>query len=1552
MVRQNQRKRKFILFLSCVMFLSSIMSSFSITVFADSNDRRAAYINMASSGQTTDLDGVTELSYDELRIIGIFLSNFYIPWNTQINVTDNDEEVKNNMISALTDSLNFEETLAENLVSATWEITNSSATKLKIRVKDSSGNVVDSSKECSYYDFLRCFNNKSVDTASTFELYWGDDNVVFDGSINSNQYTASTATMNMIMESLTLKTGYGTNVLGLDKSADGVTVESKTFENLLSSNTEDSLYNATCLKWGLFVDAFGNIIVDCGTRQYILIPACMNPYAWVQDGKDAGQALNLVNLYSLTLSEDNRLLANKNDVATLPTIKIKYKSKTNGYWRIIRGDKSTDFDLINNALPWNWGDDDAGASFLSTMKEMYNADETTLFDDLREESAGNNQLQWYSITQGDSATLPAIEDFIFFDTLSVFTDSNISKMIVSDYGIFADAEGTCLNKDISSQNKFSGGLKAGDCGFNLLTSDDAKCYLAGIYASYVFAYFENTGVADGGHVNYRFNKQGLPSIGSGSLSLSSLSLSEDAQMKELKSMVYYFLHPTEGISYVATWVKNKIGGILIGWHEDMVGNASTNSSTGSTKYLGFSGYVTVPNLHDLEWTDWLLNQYDSLLIFFILIIIIVMLGYTMVGSITFQKAILSIALFAFCAYLPPVMINFMVDTSNNICDSIYGNKFTYWALVQHEQYISNISSSIESGNESNYLVTLFENTVENSSNKSSVVSVKWMCPKKDNYLANITEELESTTGSNVVSRLLSGVMAEQLSGEDYLNKANSLYLNRSYTDISSYSSYSYKNLKLGSTYLDKIELSSSNNLNTIFEDYTSDSVSKPSSLSLTTAIDRGFNFDTNTDSGTWNSATNKRFYSALTSEVVSDAIEEGLDGLMIDMQESSLGGIGQSNFNTTLADFNTNNVNEKQSGLFSFGLFTESPFYYLSWNLYDQVNSKSSMANSVLSGALHPYKNLLSMTDGGYFYNLSGDEGTSGYGDMRDYMDMRSLFTVLIPYLKSANNVVVDWDNKYGLTMYDDVNLEYDSNNNLTVPQEVQDAGKDSELYYKYWHNANVAQLFNMYSPWIDTMYDCDYAEGQYIHVMGEKFFVQDPLDPTSYYKTDSQGNITEGRQMIFSESEMKYWGLTKADLTSVEIKILQIEQESYSDLLQLMDYYTFDDDVLNTAAAMIETFNFNKAFSQTDLFGEDYILYPQSYELKNFSYDAYLRLILSGSTGEALQSGDNKGIYTRVLDNSSITTGLALIILDMFAVYAIPALKLFFIIAIFFMSILMILSATVRLEINIVTVLRESLFAPLLKFLSISIGMAFIVSLFMSNGNTAITHRDNTVISLGDPVMVILAMIIINVVVLVLYYRTVKKVAKDCVKYAKAVGSSVVGMGGGVFSTLASSLLAGKIASSGKRSGLVKTVSDAHHRGLENRANKAKARIHKDDHKQYNRENSFNKQQAKVEKLGQREDKLNQKIEQGRKRIQERSNDFDNAKRNESALKNNSSDAVRKKASKKRADANNAFIDAKRQQDAYETRINKKIDKQRSRTSTASLKASVKGKRAGGKKG
>jgi len=225
------------------------------------------------------------------------------------------------------------------------------------------------------------------------------------------------------------------------------------------------------------------------------------------------------------------------------------------------------------------------------------------------------------------------------------------------------------------------------------------------------------------------------------------------------------------------------------------------------------------------------------------------------------------------------------------------------------------------------------------------------------------------------------------------------------------------------------------------------------------------------------------------------------------------------------------------------------------------------------------------------------------------------------------------------------------------------------------------------------------------------------------------------------------------------------------------------------------ETFEFNKVFSQTSFIGTSYVLYPQSFELKNFSYDAFLRLILSNTTNENLQSTDGLGIYQTVLNNSSIFTAVFMLILDGIAVWLIPLLREIFLVLISIMSILMILASAIKIEMNVLKTVMKSLVAPLLKFLIISTGLAFMVSLFMSNGYEGVTGATNVSISLGDPVMVILCMIFINIIALVLYWLVCWKTFKNCRKYGTAVGSSILGMGGGAIAKAVGFATGGAVA-------------------------------------------------------------------------------------------------------------------------------------------------------------
>ena len=535
-----------------------------------------------------------------------------------------------------------------------------------------------------------------------------------------------------------------------------------------------------------------------------------------------------------------------------------------------------------------------------------------------------------------------------------------------------------------------------------------------------------------------------------------------------------------------------------------------------------------------------------------------------------------------------------------------------------------------------------------------------------------------------------------------------------------------------------------------------------------------------------------------TNDLKANCIRENAAGLKQSAYNNTVANLnsqsnlqyGTTKYSDISATGNSSDVLKGIIGNFAFGLYTESPYYYLSFNLKDQLDmfrtsERFTQATAYGSNAASSYKDLFLMKDGGYFYNM--DKDNDGYGEMRDFMDMRSLFSAVIPYLRAMNNIVIEWDNTQGLWMYDDVDLEYDSDNRLVLPTEISKL--ESDLGYKYWHNANVAQLLNIYTPWVDTMLSCDYAKPENIYVAGKKFRVEDPINPESYYGS--------GRPMVFSRSEMAFYGLKEDDLTNVELKIIKMYDAVYESLLTLMDYYNFGDDVLNTGAAMLETFEFNKQFSEKNAFGEDYMLYPQSYELKNFSYDAFLRLIMAETTGEDIAASydEDGSMYMTVVKNSSILTGIMFILVDMLACYAIPALKLFFLLLIFALSVIMILCATVKLDISLPRVLWRSLVSPLLKFLCVTIGLALFVSLFMSNGNTAVTGRGGFTISLGDPVMVLIVMIVANAGALYLYFKIVRKVLSDCITYGKAVAQSVSGMAGGLLAMGVAGAMAGKRA-------------------------------------------------------------------------------------------------------------------------------------------------------------
>lgn len=1424
-------KRLLTVVLSTLLIFSFVLSditSISVSASKSANSRQKAYIDFASSRATVTEEGLESLTKDEMRILGVFLSNFYVPWGTQLVETDDDDKSREQMVSVLTDSLKFDKTLASDIVDATFQMSVDSATKLDLTAEFKLDDNVMSYTfgDFSYIDLLTLLADDDYTIAVSDKLDEDGNPVtckvsrfyltlngkkVFDLGYN----TASGIAIRQCLRNLPMEKGIGYNLISVKKDMEGQSYTSDGFDSILSTvSTVDDLYYISAYGWNLYVDCFGNIIVDCGTgRQYILVPACMNPYSWQKDGYSVGDCLPMNNLAWFSESATGSLtFGNKPPVDgeddNIPIIGFNFENRGTSAnpnssltaMRIVRGSNAYEFTSFGDRFRSLIGYSSSSSDSMLSIFEVYNKQghpyswESKMSKSFLKPIWMKDRVDFININVGDileGCTIEeekTIQDFIMFDTLGAFSGEN-ETMAINAYGIFADESHSPLGGGIS--DKFKNYLY--DANNNTLvqmTAEEQKKYIAGIYCAYVFAYFETQGTELGGHVNFRFCPDNLPDIGSGNIELTDNSLSE--MQSKVLSMAYLLLHPTEGTSYVNKLIKTKAEGVLLDWHSDLVGNTSTGSTTGATKYVGTSSYMTTPEINDVSWLNSLFCWYTNNVVYVLFIVLVAMLLYAISGYMSWQRALMNVVCFGACFYFVPVLISSAISLSNRVTDGFYNNKFTYWGIVQHEAYAEDLNSAIEEDNYSDYMVTLFNQ--QGFQYNSHAVNLKWMCPKKDNFLVNIQRELTESTNSSSLTKLLNGVLNVQVSGEDYTRSANKTYLYRSYTDIASYAKYVYENIggrgtgKLVNDLSPLEEIIGYNDvsLGSYFRGYllSRDTVTSnmtDGSLDLSESL--GFNYNTGLAED-----SNSHFYYFNRSNKLASAVNKNLKYVGSSLEEL---GVPTSSFNFTVANFNSSDLMSTEgASLGVYALYSESPFYYFNWNLRDQL----SVASAVSS---YPVKDLLLAQSGdvnNYFYNTAyAVEGTDSYGQLRDYMDMRSLFTVVIPYLKECNDAVIAFDETYDLKMIGDYKISYttleDGTMKLDVPSGLNTLTEENkDDYYSFWHDVQVSSMFNMYTPWVDTLYSCSYAKPERVSVAGKSFTITDPLNPATYPAV---------RPMIFSESERLYYGLSYGDLTSIEKKILSVNKACYEKLPIIMNYYTFDKDVLVTAISMIETFEFNKEFSEVNFIGESNVLYPQGFELKNFTFDAYFRLVLSATTGINLNS--SKSIYASVVEDTSVLTGILVILVDLSAVWAVPIVRIVLVVLLFLLSILTVLYCCLvgkqgeNLDFrHIISSVSKSVISPLVKYLLITISCAFIVSLMLSSGYTGITGSFDYTISFEDPVVAMFVLLGINTTLVVFYVKLILGMFKDLGGKARGIGASVLSVGAGL-TALCSGAISGK---------------------------------------------------------------------------------------------------------------------------------------------------------------
>lgn len=1453
-----------VLVLFCGMFASALLSNPRTVKAASATDRITSFIGLAAGKVTSsaDSESIMSLTQDELQFLGIYLSNFYIPYGTELGTANTEilEKEKEQMKTALTNSLKFNEDVAETLVDTIIGLSRSNNQKLEFRVSkkyqkdyvkledldygDEEEEEAELGKGFSlnYYTFVSIMSGSSQLLKNGGTLHrWrdalqpeGEDPYIygyfgyerdgeflpmFDCGLNSNILTPSMVMFDQCLNSVDWVSGYGFNFYDFTKDE---AEDSSELKDILSNVSDDNIYRMSAYGAEMVVDCFGNIIEMGGNHQYVVVPACVNPYTWTkvnEDGVDTstGVYCNIVNFTSMALADQGNLIDGKKWSSEKTARGYRFKqplilSKTMAdnssslsgtsdilisgslfnsnwvslnptiHWRLSRGSTAT---KVDDSLLWGGN----GIDLLEQVESgARNANPNGTAWMYIGAYGGVSEIPSPSITLNDYIDIPAyfcadtakfrnkIQDkVVMIDNLGAFGFDNSSSSI--DYNAiqfinYIDDDGNSPIKYLESSGSAGNftsifqNIDNGSMNIEVAPSDQA---VVAVYSSYAIAglYDEEGKENTIGKLGYRISKDKLPAIENSPVNLPS-GLAEDLVNTTIRNWVYYLLHPSQGKDYIRTLIRNKVNAILVDWHNHMVGTEGIGVVTGTTHYRTNYGYVTTPDLSEMQWTSSLISFYNSMIPFLIIMMVVTMLLAFVTGVMSLQKCFFAVLIFSMFLLVPVNAINLIVSSTNRITSNIYGEKFTYWAVIQEETYGSALDEAATGESYENYLRTLYAENQLSSQGGQSIV-LKWQAPKK---LASLmlskgdNDFLKGIKNSSLVSSVL---RSNAYSGESYLEGDNQ-YLYRDYSDIANFSRYIYNGLKIGTRKSAK-QLSSSN----VPRDYYPD---------LSAALNNiGTVYNDSLSAGYTNGPSsysdNLRLVVPMSSSIYRNAIQtQSRSGYIAQLPLSSYVGLNQDLFNFSVAMFNNSsssfkkmlleNVSEGNksklkaamegysakdfSGLAGYSLMSESPFYYFSWGLYD-------MGMSSGASAYNGYKSLLLNSENDFFYNESGN------GELKDFMDMRSLFTYVIPYLKMGNDIVAEWDNTRGIFTYDGVPT-------TEGKQKDSDIKENKYLKYKYWHNLNVARLYEIYTPWVDLMYDCSYAQSETIRYMGEKYLVQDPINPQSY---------PENRPMIFSESEMYDYGLNEADLTSVERLILDANRGMQERMYELLNYYNFSDLSLNTAAAINCVFEFNTTFSENGIFSSNINLYPQSFEIKDFSYDAFLRFILSTTVSEDMVS--SKTFYQDIVDNSSTTSAILMLILDVLSQYAIPAFKVFFLILILISSILLILATAFKVdsEMRFIPKLSAQIFMPMVKFFVTTIGFAYVISLFMGVGNNAVTESKTNSISLGDPSMVMLAMCAINIVLLILYFIILKGVVKDIIQNFKLVASFEGGILGGV---------------------------------------------------------------------------------------------------------------------------------------------------------------------------
>ena len=880
--------------------------------------------------------------------------------------------------------------------------------------------------------------------------------------------------------------------------------------------------------------------------------------------------------------------------------------------------------------------------------------------------------------------------------------------------------------------------------------------------------------------------EGENTLGSGVINSSDLSFEQ--KQKDLIDRIYGLTTDSKN-DYRNNLIKNILEGFILTVHRTITGTWYSNIdsvTTGSgTTYQSVTGYIYTPTLEELSFTSSLMNNYLQIYIFCLIIIIFLMVLMVLMHMRTWQQGIIITAFMSIGLLFPYILISNSVNISNAISDSVYSDRFDFWALIQQQQSLNALNSS-KGMNIKDTLLTISSVADQAGIEGGSSVRIKWMAPKRVDMFQNLYSDADLSESFVTNMEIFKWLFSSTIYDSEFVDTEKyDSYLYRPYNSIvseaRSYAGWVSAILKKSeytgtTTYENLNGLSFSNIPNAYAETLNMrDSLLSEYSNDVYLASLIGY------DKSYYSSDYTKLSYS---DEKLSDL--QAISGLAVEKNPdlvSKLGVMGSLNAQITeriYGDISTattvgivsnlpsidtpeyfDNSDIKEISKAIFLKNTESPYYYFYTVLKARyagiVNNTNAFKKTLLDNQMFK----VSSNE----VSLLNNQDIDLIGSYRDFLDLEGLFTYLIPYMNASNQYVVNWREKNGGTI-ETYNFEYDVDENGvatveddTVSQEYRDAVEKKNNMNKVW---------NMYCPWVDSLYSLD-VYNERVSVGGAKLVISDTLNPSSY--------IEAGRPMIFSEADMIAKGYTYKDLTDIERKIQAVTEKTYEDFLYLLNYYDLDDEVLIGAAAMYATFHFNQEFSHKSLLGESVMLYPQNFELKNFNYDAFMRLAMLNATGENV-FGDTD-LYESILAQTSIFTGLLLIVSDLIACILIPLFKFVILVGLLFLGVLICIACVVNPPEKVFEAINKSLLLPTVLFMFLNIGFAWVMSFVVGEGLTSYVGSKGINFATNDPTITILIMSLLGVVYCFCAFKILKFLVSAYKKFGMSTALAAVGIVG-----------------------------------------------------------------------------------------------------------------------------------------------------------------------------